>query len=108
VELTAEVVPLAKRSEEPIADTPRRFFLTGVIKPVSESLGMYLQADNHFFPSSSCPYYPSGGAPAAEHEAAPEGPTKRRKKRSPKPPVHLYQFFHHLFSNLFNLLHEAL
>ncbi len=31
-------------------------------------------------------------APAAEHEAAPEGPIKRRKKRSLKPPVHLYFF----------------
>jgi hypothetical protein len=39
VELDAEVVPLAKRSEEPItADTPCRFFLTGVIIPVSEYL----------------------------------------------------------------------
>jgi hypothetical protein len=41
-------------------------------------------------------------ASAAEHEAAPEDPIKRRrKKRSLKPPVHLYQFFHDSFPNLF-------
>ena len=61
MELAAEVVPLAKRSEAPItADTPRRFFLTGVI-PVSESLGMYLQADKPLFPIL-CLHHPSRGA----------------------------------------------
>jgi hypothetical protein len=39
VELTAEVVPLCGEKEAPTpADTPRRYFLTGVIKPVSEFL----------------------------------------------------------------------
>jgi hypothetical protein len=41
VEVVTEVVPLAKRSEEPTpAGTPHRYFLTGVITPVSESLGI--------------------------------------------------------------------
>ena len=39
MEVVAEVVPLAKRSEAPTtADTPRRFFLTGIIRPVSPYL----------------------------------------------------------------------
>ncbi len=84
---------MAKRSEEPTpADTPRRFFLTGVI-PVSESLGMYLQANKPLFPHPLSTLSEEPFAPAAEHEAAPEGPIKMRKKRLLKPPVHLYQFF---------------
>jgi hypothetical protein len=61
---------------------------------------MYLQADKPLFSSSFVHDRGYGGippeelsAPAAEHEAALEGPIKRRKKRSLKPPVHLYQFF---------------
>jgi hypothetical protein len=54
-----------------------RFFLTGVI-PVSESLGMYLQADKPFSSSSFHIIPPEElSALAAEHEAAPEGPIKR-------------------------------
>jgi hypothetical protein len=60
------------------ADTPHRYFLTGVITPVSESLGMYLQADKPFSSSSFHIIPPEElSAPAAEHEAAPEGPIKR-------------------------------
>jgi len=93
VELAAEVVPLAKRSEAPTpADTPRRFFLTGVIKPVSESLGMYLQADKPLFPIL-CLHHPSRGAlrPSRGARGGAGRPHKkmRRKKRSLKPPVHL-------------------
>jgi hypothetical protein len=78
---------------------PHRFRLTGVIKPVSESLGMHLQANKSLY-SPSFVYIIPPEELFAEHEAAPEGPTKRRKKRSLKPPVHLYQLFH-LFPNLF-------
>jgi len=63
---------------------PCRFFLTGVVIPVSESLGMYLQANKPLFSPSFVHDRGYGGippeelfAPAAEHEAAPEGPIKR-------------------------------
>jgi hypothetical protein len=58
---------------------------------------MYLQADKPLFPH---PLSTLPEEPFAEHEAAPEGPIKKRKKRLPKPPVRLYQLFH-LFPNLF-------
>jgi hypothetical protein len=56
---------------------------------------MYLQADKPLFSPSFAYIIPPEelSAPAVQHEAAPEGPAKRRKKRLPKPPVHLYQFF---------------
>jgi hypothetical protein len=66
---------------------------------------MYLQADKPLFSPSFVHIIPPE-EPFAEHEAAPEGPIKkmRREKRSLKPPVHLYQLFHHLFSNLLDPL----
>jgi hypothetical protein len=47
--------------------------------------------------------------PFAEHEAAPEGPIKKRKKRLLKPPVHFYQFFtiFSLISTTFSFYEEV-
>ncbi|MFZ8838348.1 MAG: hypothetical protein ACO2PM_05315 [Pyrobaculum sp.] len=50
-------------------------------------------ADKPLFPPSFVYIIPPE-KPFAEHEAAPVGPIKRRKKRSLKPPVHLYQLFY--------------
>jgi hypothetical protein len=60
---------------------------------------MYLQADKPLFPH---PLSTLPEEPFAEHEAAPEGPIKKRKKRSLKPPVDLYQPFS-MFSLIFQL-----
>jgi len=54
---------------------------------------MYLRRISLFFPPSFVYIIPPE-KPFAEHEAAPVGPIKRRKKRSLKPPVHLYQLFY--------------
>jgi hypothetical protein len=51
-------------------------------------VGKYLQADKPLF-SILCLHYPSGGALRG---GTPEHPTKE-KKRSLKPPAHLYQLF---------------
>jgi hypothetical protein len=70
-----------KGSEEPTpAGASLQFFLTGVIKPVSGSLGMYLQANKPRFshPLSTLPEEPF--APAAEHEAGPHKKMKRKKE----------------------------
>jgi hypothetical protein len=53
---------------------------------------MYLQANKSLFSLFLLSTLPEElFAPAAEHEAAPEGPIKRRKKRLLKPPVPVLQ-----------------
>jgi hypothetical protein len=71
---------------------------------------MYLQPDKPLFPHPLSTLPEELFAPAAEHEAAPEGPIKRRrKKKLLKPPVHLYRFFSifSLISSTFSFYEEV-
>ncbi len=101
MELTAEVVPLAKRSEEPT--------------PAGTSLQFFPHRSNYTCeriprdaPAANKPLFPLLLPTLSLRRSPPRGmrrgSIKRRKKRLLKPPVHLYQFFHHLFPNLFDRL----
>jgi hypothetical protein len=66
---------------------------------------MYLQADKPLFPLPLVHDGGYGGTPPEELSARPQSPAKRprRKKRLPKPPVHLYQFSIFPISSTFSL-----